>query len=104
VETAIKPKLSLHPKRRNISLAIMDYSASMDNTKDMSLKYTLDGDAGIDLDGSNSFTDILLPIPYCLFPIAYSLFPIPCSLFPISYSLFPIPYSLFPILTTIHIR
>ncbi|EDX75804.1 hypothetical protein MC7420_6459 [Coleofasciculus chthonoplastes PCC 7420] len=27
----------------------------------MSLKYTLDGDAGIDFDGSNSFTDILLP-------------------------------------------
>lgn len=47
--------------RRNISLAIMDYSASVDNTKEMSFKYTLDGDAGIDFDGSNSFTDILLP-------------------------------------------
>ncbi|MBS9386881.1 MAG: hypothetical protein PX483_04395 [Nostocales cyanobacterium LE14-WE4] len=47
--------------QRNISLVIMQYFTGIDGKKQMSLQATIDGDAGINFDGSNTFTDILLP-------------------------------------------
>ena len=49
-----------HPQR-NISLVIMHYFADLDGRQAISLKAAIDGDAGIDFDGSDTFTDILLP-------------------------------------------
>ncbi|MEB3885447.1 hypothetical protein [Lyngbya sp. CCY1209] len=48
-------------KNRNINLAIMHYSTNESGTTQMSLKSTIEGDAGIDFDGNDTFTDILLP-------------------------------------------
>ena len=39
----------------------MQYFSGVDGRKEMSFKTTIDGDGGIDFDGSNTFTDILLP-------------------------------------------
>jgi len=47
--------------QRNINLAIMSYSTKVDDKKEMLLKSMINGNAGINFDGSNSFTDILLP-------------------------------------------
>jgi len=47
--------------QRNISLVIMHYSANIDGRTEILLKSTIEGDAGIDFDGSDTFTDILLP-------------------------------------------
>lgn len=47
--------------QRNINLVIMQYSTGVGGRKEMSLKNTIHGDAGIDFDGSDTFTDILLP-------------------------------------------
>ncbi|MGB3558374.1 MAG: hypothetical protein WBA24_07495, partial [Geitlerinemataceae cyanobacterium] len=47
--------------QRNISLVIMNYYTSVDGRTEISLKNTVEGDAGIDFDGSDTFTDILLP-------------------------------------------
>jgi hypothetical protein len=47
--------------QRNINLVIMQYSTGVDGRKEMSLKNTIHGDAGIDFNGSDTFTDILLP-------------------------------------------
>jgi len=47
--------------QRNISLVIMHYSASLDGSQEISFKTAIDGDAGIDFNGNDTFTDILLP-------------------------------------------
>jgi hypothetical protein len=47
--------------QRNISLIVMNYSTNVNGRTEMSLKSTIEGDAGIDFDGSDTFTDILLP-------------------------------------------
>lgn len=47
--------------QRNISLVIMQYLSNVEGKKEISLKSAIDGDAGIDFDGSGTFTDILLP-------------------------------------------
>jgi hypothetical protein len=47
--------------QRNISLVTMHYLTRIDGKKEMSLKSTIEGDVGMDFDGSNSFMDILLP-------------------------------------------
>jgi hypothetical protein len=39
----------------------MHYSTNIDGRAEMSLKSTIEGDAGIEFDGSDTFTDILLP-------------------------------------------
>ncbi len=39
----------------------MHYEASSCGKRKMSFKTTIEGDAGIDFDGNNTFTDILLP-------------------------------------------
>ena len=47
---------------QNISLVIMHYVVSPeDGTRTMSFKISIDGDAGIDFGGNDTFTDILLP-------------------------------------------
>lgn len=46
---------------QNINLVVMHYEASQDGRRKMSFKTTLKGDAGINFDGNNTFTDILLP-------------------------------------------
>lgn len=47
--------------QQNISLVIMHYLTDVDERKEMSFKTTVDGDAGINFDGNDTFTDILLP-------------------------------------------
>lgn len=47
--------------QRNISLVIMHYFTNVDGKTEMSFRSTIEGDAGIEFDGSNTFTDILLP-------------------------------------------
>jgi len=49
-----------HPQR-NISLVIMHYLADLDGRHEISFKNAINGDSGIDFDGNNTFTDILLP-------------------------------------------
>jgi len=46
---------------QNINLAIMHYSTSKSGIPKISLKSTIEGDAGIDFDGNDTFTDIILP-------------------------------------------
>lgn len=46
---------------QNISLVVMHYEASLNGKRKMSFKVALEGDAGIDFDGNDTFTDILLP-------------------------------------------
>lgn len=47
---------------KNISLIVMHYEVSPDTGKRrMSFKVGMDGDAGLDFTGNNTFTDILLP-------------------------------------------
>jgi hypothetical protein len=46
---------------QDISLIIMHYDTHADGSRKMSFKVKLDGDPGIDFDGNNTFTDILLP-------------------------------------------
>lgn len=46
---------------QNITLVVMHYEASSCGKRKMSFKTTIEGDAGIDFDGNNTFTDILLP-------------------------------------------
>jgi hypothetical protein len=47
--------------QRNINLVVMGYSTKECGRTGVSLKYTIEGDAGIEFDGSDTFTDILLP-------------------------------------------
>jgi hypothetical protein len=47
--------------QRNISLVIMHYSTNVDGRIEMLFKSTIEGDAGIEFGGSDTFTDILLP-------------------------------------------
>ena len=46
---------------QNITLLVMHYETSSYGKRKISFKTTLEGDAGIDFDGNNTFTDILLP-------------------------------------------
>ncbi|GAA6618438.1 hypothetical protein NUACC26_042490 [Scytonema sp. NUACC26] len=39
----------------------MHYEVSEDGKRKMAFKTTIDGEAGIDFEGNNTFTDILLP-------------------------------------------
>lgn len=53
--------LSNNPPQ-NISLVVMHYEVSPEGSKrKMSFKTSIDGDAGIDFSGNDTFTDILLP-------------------------------------------
>jgi len=47
--------------QRNISLVIMHYFTDVDGRTEISFRSTIEGDAGIDFNGSDTFTDILLP-------------------------------------------
>ncbi len=48
--------------QQNISLVVMHYEVSAgDSKRKMSFKVNIEGDAGIDFGGNNTFTDILLP-------------------------------------------
>lgn len=47
--------------QQNISLAIMHYEVQPNGRRKMSFKTIIDGDAGIDFGGNDTFTDILLP-------------------------------------------
>jgi hypothetical protein len=49
-----------HPQR-NISLVVLGYSNNAESGTQISLKSVIEGDAGIEFNGSNTFTDILLP-------------------------------------------
>ena len=46
---------------QNITVAIMHYQAEASGESRMAFKTILEGDAGIDFSGNETFTDILLP-------------------------------------------
>ncbi len=60
--TRLKTNAIANNPQKNISLVIMHYEVSSENgTRKMSFKTCIDGDAGIDFGGNDTFTDILLP-------------------------------------------
>lgn len=60
--TRLKTETIADNTQHNISLVVMHYEVSPEDSKRrMSFKVRIDGDAGIDFNGNNTFTDILLP-------------------------------------------
>ena len=60
--TRLRTKSVLNRPQNNISLVAMHYEVSPESGKrNMSFKTSIDGDAGIDFAGNDTFTDILLP-------------------------------------------
>lgn len=60
--TRLKINSITSKSQQNISLVVMHYEASpKDGKKTMSVKISIDGDAGVDFGGNDTFTDILLP-------------------------------------------
>jgi len=60
--TRLKVKSIASNTQQNISLVVMHYAVSpKDGKRTMSFKISIDGDAGIDFGGNDTFTDILLP-------------------------------------------
>jgi predicted HNH restriction endonuclease len=47
--------------QRNINVVVLGYSMNTEGTTTISLHSAIEGDAGIEFDGSDTFTDILLP-------------------------------------------
>lgn len=46
---------------QNIHIVVMHYEVSQNGKRKMAFKTTIEGDAGINFEGNNTFTDILLP-------------------------------------------
>lgn len=60
--TRLKTKSIARKSEQNISLVVMHYEVSPeDGKRKLSFKISIDGDAGLDFDGNDTFTDILLP-------------------------------------------
>jgi hypothetical protein len=60
--TRLKTRSVQSKPKNNISLVVMHYEVSPDDgSRTMSFRSSLEGDAGMDFDGNDTFTDILLP-------------------------------------------
>lgn len=59
--TRLNTKSVAEASSHNINVIVMHYDVQTDGSRRMSFKSSIEGDAGINFDGNDTFTDILLP-------------------------------------------